>query len=62
MATEQSKGTITRTKGKVQELFGRLTGNDRQQAEGKAKQVQGDAQTALGDAQDAVREPDKKAT
>ena len=59
MTDEHTKGTISKAKGIVEEEAGKLTGNRRQEARGKAKQIQGAAQQGLGDVQDAVRRSEK---
>jgi uncharacterized protein YjbJ (UPF0337 family) len=57
MSEEHTKGTLNKAQGKVIEGYGKLTGNRRDQARGKARQVQGDAQQRLGSIADAVRRP-----
>ena len=57
MSEEHTKGTLNKAQGKVIEGYGKLTGNRRDQARGKAKQVQGYAQQRLGSIADAVRRP-----
>ena len=59
MTDEHTKGAISKAKGKVEEVAGKLTGNRRQEAKGKARQVQGAAQQGLGDIGDAVRRSEK---
>ena len=56
MNDQQTKGTLNKAKGQVEEGLGKLTGNKRQQAKGKARQAQSSLQHGLGDVQDAVRE------
>ncbi len=48
MTDEHVKGTVTDVKGKVEEAAGKVTGNEEQEAHGKAKQVQGEAQKGPG--------------
>jgi len=60
MATEHTKGALSKAQGKIEEGLGTLTGDKKQQARGKVKQVQGAAQKGLGDIQDAVRRPTNK--
>jgi uncharacterized protein YjbJ (UPF0337 family) len=60
MNDEKTGGTISDIKGKAKEGAGKLTGNEQQEAEGKAQQVQGDAQKRLGDAQDKIRDDDRR--
>jgi uncharacterized protein YjbJ (UPF0337 family) len=55
MTDEQTKGAISKVQGKLEETLGTLTGDRREEVQGKARQVKGDAQTRLGDVQDKVR-------
>lgn len=57
MTDQHTKGSVNKTQGKLVEGFGKLTGDRRMQAKGKAKQVQGEAQLGLGKIQDAIRRP-----
>ena len=41
-------------KGTIKEAAGKITGNDKLQAEGKAEKLAGQAQEKLGQAKDAV--------
>lgn len=41
--------------GKVKEAVGKVTGDHKLQAEGKAEQVEGKVQNAVGGAKDALR-------
>jgi uncharacterized protein YjbJ (UPF0337 family) len=50
------EGTARNLGGKVQEGFGRATGDARTQAEGMAKQVRGTAQDLYGQAADTARQ------
>ncbi len=47
-------GTMDKVTGKVEEVAGDLTGNDRMQAEGKAKQMKGGLKKGLGTAEDRL--------
>ncbi len=49
---ERMKGEANKAKGKVKEGAGKLTGNDRMEAEGKGDQFQGKAQVAAADLKD----------
>jgi uncharacterized protein YjbJ (UPF0337 family) len=51
---DQAQGTVSDVKGKAQEAWGNVTGNEQDQAEGKGKQVKGDLQKGLGNVKDAV--------
>jgi uncharacterized protein YjbJ (UPF0337 family) len=55
MTDQDTKGAISKATGKVEEGLGKLTGDRREQAKGKAKQLQGSAQRGLGQIQDAAR-------
>jgi uncharacterized protein YjbJ (UPF0337 family) len=55
MTGERTKGSINKVAGKAQEGFGKLTGNQSQQAKGKAKQIKGSVQQGVGNVQDAAR-------
>jgi uncharacterized protein YjbJ (UPF0337 family) len=53
-AENKAGGTMDKVTGKVEEVAGDLTGNDRMQAEGRAKQMKGDLKHGLGEAQDRL--------
>jgi uncharacterized protein YjbJ (UPF0337 family) len=55
MTGQHTKGSINKAAGKVEEGFGKLTGDRSQQAKGKAKQIQGSVQQGVGNLQDAAR-------
>lgn len=57
MTDQHTKGAINKAEGKVEEGVGKLTGDRKMQAKGKAKQVQGSAQQGLGHIQDAIKRP-----
>ena len=46
---DKAEGTAKDMKGKVKEGAGRMTGNDRMAAEGRADQIEGKAQKKVGD-------------
>lgn len=52
---DQVEGRAKEAGGKVQQEFGKLTGNDAQQAKGAVKQVVGAGQAAAGDMQEKAR-------
>ncbi|WGF86978.1 CsbD family protein [Marinivivus vitaminiproducens] len=60
MDKDRTSGTATNIKGKIKEAAGKLTGNERLEAEGKAEQVGGKAQNTYGQAKDTVRDTVKK--
>lgn len=49
------KGAMDKAKGKAKEAAGKVTGNDRMAAEGKADQTKGKAKEAMGDAKEAMK-------
>ena len=55
MTDEHVQGTLNKTRGKIEEGLGKLTGNKQEQVRGKVRQVQGEAQMGLGVVQDAFR-------
>ena len=50
------EGAIDQAKGAVKEGVGKLVGDQKLEAEGKADKVAGKAQSAVGGAKDAVRD------
>ena len=56
MDENRIEGTARNVGGKVQEGFGKVTGNARTQAEGMANQAAGAAQDLYGQAADTARE------
>ncbi|MFF1777952.1 CsbD family protein [Streptomyces virginiae] len=53
--TEKSKAHAEQAKGKVKEAMGRMVGNERMTAEGRAEQAKGNARHAKEDVKDAFR-------
>ena len=53
------EGAWDKVKGNVKEGVGKLTGDEKLQAEGKADQVKGKAESTVGGAKDAVRDATK---
>lgn len=51
---DKTQGTMDQTKGKVQEAWGSLTGDDDTKAEGQANQGKGKAEKVTGDVKNAV--------
>jgi uncharacterized protein YjbJ (UPF0337 family) len=56
MDKDRIKGMGKQVKGSVKEAAGKLTGDAKLQAEGRAEKVAGKIQNAVGGAKDAVRE------
>ncbi|MEG4328507.1 MULTISPECIES: CsbD family protein [unclassified Microcoleus] len=56
MSTEDRAKAIGKNlEGKAQEIFGNITGNRKDQVEGKAKQAEASARHAAEDAKNAVK-------
>ncbi|MFE9796088.1 CsbD family protein [Streptomyces goshikiensis] len=53
--TEKSKAHIEQAKGKAKEAMGRMVGNQRMTAEGRADQAKGNARHAKEDIKDSFR-------
>ncbi|WP_073779387.1 CsbD family protein [Streptomyces sp. MJM1172] len=53
--TEKSKAHIEQAKGKAKEAMGRMAGNERMTAEGRADQAKGTARHAKEDIKDTFR-------
>jgi uncharacterized protein YjbJ (UPF0337 family) len=56
MDKDRVKGTAHQAKGAVKEGVGKLTGDAKLKAEGKAEKTAGKLQNAVGGAKDAVRD------
>ena len=57
MSTEDRvKATAKNIEGKAQEAMGNITGDQEDQAEGKAKQAEASAQHAVEDGKDAIKD------
>lgn len=52
---DQFKGAAKETGGNIKEGIGKMTGNEKLQAEGKADQLEGKVQKTVGDVKDALR-------
>ncbi len=50
------EGAWDKAKGAVKEGIGKMTGDEKLQAEGKADKVKGTAESAVGGAKDTVRD------
>lgn len=53
-------GAATNLGGKVKEAAGKLTGDEKLKAEGRADQVKGKVQNAVGGVKDALRDRDNR--
>ena len=56
MDREHVKGAADKVKGAVKDTVGKVTGDEKMQAEGKLDKAKGAAHDAVGDAKDAVRD------
>jgi len=56
MDKDRVEGAMHQAKGAVKEGFGKMTGDKKAQAEGKAEKAAGKVQNAIGGAKDTVRE------
>jgi uncharacterized protein YjbJ (UPF0337 family) len=55
MDNNRIEGIARQAKGSIKEAAGKITGNDKLQAEGKAEKLAGQAQEKLGQTKDAVK-------
>jgi uncharacterized protein YjbJ (UPF0337 family) len=55
MDEEHGKGLLDKAKGAVKEAVGKVTGNEKLEAEGKADKLAGTAHEKVGDVKDAGR-------
>ena len=60
MDKDRIEGAATQAKGAVKEAFGKVTGDTKTEAEGKADKAAGKMQNAVGGAKDAARDTLKK--
>jgi uncharacterized protein YjbJ (UPF0337 family) len=56
MDKDRIKGAADQARGAVKDVTGRIIGDAKLQAEGKAAKVKGKVESAIGDAKDAVRD------
>jgi uncharacterized protein YjbJ (UPF0337 family) len=56
MDKDRVEGVAHQAKGSVKEAAGKMTGDKKTQAEGKAEKVAGKVQNAVGGAKDAVKD------
>ena len=55
MDKDRIAGSAKKTKGSVKEAIGKITGDSKTEAEGKADQVKGKVQNTIGGLKDTVR-------
>jgi uncharacterized protein YjbJ (UPF0337 family) len=60
MDKDRVKGTAHQAKGAVKEGIGKVTGDAKMKAEGKAEKTAGKVQNAVGGVKDAVRDAVKR--
>jgi uncharacterized protein YjbJ (UPF0337 family) len=60
MAKYRIAGSLKVIKGSVKEALGKVTGDDKLEAEGNADKVEGKVQNAIGGAKDVVRDALRK--
>lgn len=60
MNKDQVKGRVNETEGKVKEVVGKVVGDEKLQAKGKAQGVIGTAQAKFGDVKQEVKDSLKK--
>ena len=56
MNKDQVEGRLDQVKAEVKEVAGKVTGDTKLQAEGKAEQLEGKVQNAIGGAKDSLRD------
>jgi uncharacterized protein YjbJ (UPF0337 family) len=61
MDKDRIHGAVDQAKGAIKEGAGKLTGDQKLQAEGKADKLAGKAESAVGGAKDSVRDAARKA-
>jgi uncharacterized protein YjbJ (UPF0337 family) len=57
---DRIEGAAKNIGGKIKEAAGKVTGDEKLKAEGRADQVEGKVQNAVGGAKDSVRDTFKK--
>ena len=60
MDKDRVAGTAKQTKGSLKDLAGKMMGDSKMQAEGKADKAAGKVQNAVGGLKDKLRETEKK--
>ena len=58
MDKDRIKGAAEQAKGKIKEVAGKVTGDNKTEAEGKADRVRGKVRNAVGGLKDAARDED----
>ncbi|SEE16038.1 Uncharacterized conserved protein YjbJ, UPF0337 family [Rhizobiales bacterium GAS188] len=61
MDTDRITGATKEAKGAIKEMAGKITGNEKLKAEGKADKIAGKVQNAFGQAKDNLRDAVKRA-
>lgn len=56
MNKDSVQGNLKQAKGAIKETFGKVTGNEKMQAEGMADKVAGKTQESYGDAKEAAKD------
>jgi len=56
MDKDRIEGSLHQAKGKIKEVFGKVTGDAKTEAEGRAEKAAGKVQNTVGGVKDAVRE------
>jgi uncharacterized protein YjbJ (UPF0337 family) len=59
MDKEHVKGAADKASGTIKDAAGKLTGNEKLQAEGKLDKAKGEAREFVGDVKDAAKKADK---
>jgi uncharacterized protein YjbJ (UPF0337 family) len=59
MDKNRIKGSVEQTKGKAKEIFGKVTGDTKTEAEGKTEKASGKVQNTVGGMKDKAREMTK---
>ena len=57
---DRVEGAATNMGGKIKEAAGKVTGDEKLKAEGRADQVKGKVQNAVGGVKDALRDTDRR--
>jgi uncharacterized protein YjbJ (UPF0337 family) len=60
MSTNRVEGAVDKGVGAVKEAAGKVTGNERLEAEGVAQKTKGDVQNKVGQVQDKIGDAIKK--
>ena len=59
MDKEHVKGAADKASGAIKDAAGKLTGNEKLQAEGKFDKAKGEVRETVGDVKDAAKKADK---